>query len=192
MATRFEHYITGDDGAWEFGIINWMAQTFTPSTAHKITSVKLPLYRWGSPGTITVSIKATDGNGHPTGDDLCLGTTDGNALTTDTGGEWREITLGAGANLAADTKYAIVARAPDSLFDKVYWRVDGTSPTYTGGALEWSNNSGSSWTTEAEQDFLFEEWGEPLGWTGKISGVVNPAKIMGVDVANIAKVKGVA
>ncbi len=137
MATRFEHYITGDDGAWEFGIINWMAQTFTPSTAHKITSVKLPLYRWGSPGTITVSIKATDGNGHPTGDDLCLGTTDGNAL-------------------------------------------------------EWSNNSGSSWTTEAEQDFLFEEWGEPLGWTGKISGVVNPAKIMGVDVANIAKVKGVA
>lgn len=30
------------------------------------------------------------------------------------------------------------------------------------------------------------------GWTGKISGVTNPAKIMGVDVANIAKVKGVA
>ncbi|GAH95247.1 unnamed protein product, partial [marine sediment metagenome] len=32
----------------------------------------------------------------------------------------------------------------------------------------------------------------PCGWTGKISGVTNPAKIMGVDVANIAKVKGVA
>lgn len=30
------------------------------------------------------------------------------------------------------------------------------------------------------------------GWTGKISGVTNPAKIMGVDVANIAKVKRVA
>lgn len=30
------------------------------------------------------------------------------------------------------------------------------------------------------------------GWTGKISGVTNPAKVMGVDVANIAKVKGVA
>lgn len=30
------------------------------------------------------------------------------------------------------------------------------------------------------------------GWTGKISGVTNPAKIMGIDVANIAKVKGVA
>jgi len=31
-----------------------------------------------------------------------------------------------------------------------------------------------------------------VGWTGKISGVTNPAKIMGVAVANIAKVKGVA
>lgn len=30
------------------------------------------------------------------------------------------------------------------------------------------------------------------GWTGKISGVTNPAKIMGVPVANIAKVKGVS
>jgi len=29
------------------------------------------------------------------------------------------------------------------------------------------------------------------GWTGKIAGVTNPAKIMGVDVADIAKVKGV-
>lgn len=32
----------------------------------------------------------------------------------------------------------------------------------------------------------------PTGWTGKISGVVNPAKIMGIPVENIAKVKGIA
>jgi len=31
----------------------------------------------------------------------------------------------------------------------------------------------------------------PTGWTGKISGVTNPAKVMGVDVANIKSVKGV-
>jgi len=31
----------------------------------------------------------------------------------------------------------------------------------------------------------------PSGWTGKISGVTDPAKIMGVDVTNIAEVKGV-
>ncbi|MBA7582334.1 hypothetical protein ES708_24262 [subsurface metagenome] len=32
----------------------------------------------------------------------------------------------------------------------------------------------------------------PPGWSGKISGVTNPAKVMGVDKANINKVKGVA
>ena len=36
------------------------------------------------------------------------------------------------------------------------------------------------------------QFGAVPGWTGKISGVTNPAKIMGVDVANISKVKGVA
>lgn len=41
-------------------------------------------------------------------------------------------------------------------------------------------------------DFDFWEAPAPVGWTGKIAGVTNPAKIMGVDVANIAKVKGVA
>lgn len=30
------------------------------------------------------------------------------------------------------------------------------------------------------------------GWTGKIAGVTNPAKIMGVDKTDIAKVKGIA
>lgn len=32
----------------------------------------------------------------------------------------------------------------------------------------------------------------PAGWSGKIAGVTDPAKIAGVDVANIEKVKGVA
>lgn len=54
---------------------------------------------------------------------------------------------------------------------------------------------------DAEAEYLFlagdaislKGLGEeaPVGWTGKISGVTNPAKIMGVEVANIAKVKGV-
>lgn len=33
---------------------------------------------------------------------------------------------------------------------------------------------------------------EAAGWSGKVSGVTNPAKVMGVAKANIAKVKGVA
>ncbi|MBA7636868.1 hypothetical protein ES703_44496 [subsurface metagenome] len=192
MATLYEYYNTGDDGVFNFGDNWWGAQTFTPSVTHKITSVKLLLYRSGSPGTITVSIKATDG-GHPTGPDLCSGTTDGDTLPTTSPYEWREITLGAGYDPSADTKYAIVVRAPDAVApDYIRWRYDKTSATYGGGNYEVSDDSGFIWTPYPTYDFMFEEWGEPSPWQGKVSGVTNPAKVMGVDKANISKVKGVA
>lgn len=44
----------------------------------------------------------------------------------------------------------------------------------------------------ADRIYIYCAYGAVAGWTGKISGVTDPAKIMGVDVANIAKVKGVA
>jgi hypothetical protein len=159
-ATLYQYYNTGDDAAlFSYGIY-WKAQTFTPSTAHTITSVKLKLYRVGSPGTVTVSIRATDGSGHPTGPDLCSGTTDGNTLTTATAGEWREITLGAGYNLNAATKYAVTFRAPSgNSSNYIAARDDATSPTYAGGNDESSSNSGSSWSSGAN-DYMFEEWGQ--------------------------------
>ena len=160
MATLYEYYNTGDDSARSFHDISWVAQTFTPSTAHKITSVKLKLYRVGSPGTITVGIRATDGSGHPTGEDLCSGTTDGDTLTSDSGGEWREVTLGAGYNLSASTKYAIVVRATSGDADNDgHWRADGSSPTYSGGIYEYSINSGAGWTIGPAYDLMFEDWG---------------------------------
>ncbi|MBA7630622.1 hypothetical protein ES703_38146 [subsurface metagenome] len=112
MSTKFEYYDVNDDADKYIYANVWSAQTFTPSTAHKITSVKLLCWREGIPGTVTVSIRATSG-GHPTGGDLCSGTTDGNTLPLSSPYEWREITLGAGADLSADTMYAIVVRAPD-------------------------------------------------------------------------------
>ena len=36
------------------------------------------------------------------------------------------------------------------------------------------------------------EWEEAAGWTGKVNGVTNPAKINGVAVANISKMMGVS
>ena len=77
----YEYYSTGDDAAASIYGNTWDTQTFTPSVAHTITSVKLKLYKTGTgPGTITVGIRATDGSGLPTGSDLCSGTTDGNTL----------------------------------------------------------------------------------------------------------------
>ncbi len=155
----YENYFTGDDGVASaiYGT-RWSAQTFTPLFSHTITSVKLLLYRVGSPGTITVSITATDSNGHPTGADLCSGTTDGDTLDTVSPYTKREITLGAGTFLSAGVKYAIVVKstAPTSA-NRLLWRTNSTG-NYTGGNPEGTTNGGTSWTTYAG-DNMFEEWG---------------------------------
>lgn len=162
MSILYERYNTGDDGGGGFHDVTWYGQTFTPAIAHKITSVKLKLYRGGLPGIITVSIRTTDENDHPTGEDLCSGTTDGDTLPGSPG-EWREITLGDGCNLDADTKYAIVIRALTGDASNIaYSRQDQSSPTYDGGCRENSGNSGSTWTSRTDRDLMFEDWGEEI------------------------------
>jgi hypothetical protein len=166
MSTLYESYITGDDFAYEIGYSSYLsdwelsAQTFTPSANHTITSVKLKLYRVGFPGDLTIYIWQTDGNGHPTGSPLVVGSYNGNSLTTNTAGAWYEITLGAGSNLSSGTKYAIGAAvwggAPDNF---VLWRCDITSPTYSGGNFETGVGSSPTWYTQSGVDNMFEEWG---------------------------------
>ncbi len=93
----YEYYDLSDPGLANLWGDFWQGQTFTPRVAHTIEAVKLEMYRHGSPGTITVAIKAVDGSGLPTGVDLCSGTTDGDTLPLIYGGEKREIALGAGS-----------------------------------------------------------------------------------------------
>lgn len=160
MATKYQYYTTGANGQfWVWGIY-LQAQSFTPAIAHTITSVKLQLYRAGSPGTITVAIRATDGSGHPTGADLCTGTTNGNTLTTSSAGELREITLGAGTSLTIGTKYAIEVRVPSGGSGgavAVGWRVNNGG-SYSGG--ETLRYDGVSAWTGYGYDAMFEEWGD--------------------------------
>ena len=132
-----------------------------------IKSVKLKIGRGGSPGTVYIGIKATDGPGHPTGDDLCSGETDGNTLETVFPYGWRTITLGNGYNLLASTKYAIVVHIVGEISsNRVIWQRDASSPTYDRGCMEFSLNSGGSWTTHPDKDFMFEEWGDPPAGAG--------------------------
>lgn len=161
MATLYENFITGDDDDRSVISTNWYAQTFTPSTDHIIISVKLLLYRISSPGTFTVSIRATDGNGKPTGSDLVSGTTSGDTLPTGSPYEWREITFGVGVAVLASTKYAIVCRAIDGdVSNKVLWR-HKVAGGYSGGDNRFSSDSGDTWGDAlGSEDFMFEEWGE--------------------------------
>lgn len=171
-------YTTGDNSYDMVYGGNWKAQTFTQSQAHKVTKAKVKLWRSNSPGIVTVSIRATDGSGHPTGPDLCSGTTNGNTLTTNTAGEWREITLGDGYNLDADTKYAIVVRAlSGDTSNIIYWRqhVNGGYPS---GQEFYSTTGGSSWVGHSWLDCMFEVWNadEPgLSFKAGILHVRHPA-----------------
>lgn len=167
MPVRYEYYILGDDQGDSFYGARWYAQTFTPSVSHIITSVKILITRYLSPGTLTVSIRATSG-GFPTGGDLVSGTTNGNTVTLNPQYEWREIFLGAGYKLNAGTQYAIVFGTGGNSSNFLVFRYDLTAPTYSGGDVYRSLNSGGSWTFMG-WDAMFEEWGVAAPKTAQIA-----------------------
>ena len=93
--------------------------------------------------------------GDPTGDDLCVGTTNGNTLTTSFAE--REIVFSAPYALVSGTKYAIIIRAPeindednDVMVNMKY------AGAYSNGDEYYSTNSGTSWTKVSDYDFWFK------------------------------------
>jgi len=159
-ATLQESYNTGEDNQDAFFGINWAAQTFTTLSAYDISSVKVKVYRTGSPGTVTCHLRDTTG-GKPSGPDRAIGTTQGNDFGTDGGGTWVEITFNTSYSLSSGVMYAIVLdNASGVAANRGNWKKDASGPTYTGGANQYSSNSGVDWTTYTAADNMFETWGE--------------------------------
>jgi hypothetical protein len=157
MAVKYENFITGDDTHFSVGATQWVAQTFTATSAHNVTSVKLLLNN--ADGTLTVSIRATSG-GAPSGADLASGTFDTSGLSASS--TWETITMGTPCNLTSGAVYAIVCR---STSDYTRWRSD-TEQGYAGGATITSTNPvlGTNWNAPAAYDQMFEIWGDaPAG-----------------------------
>jgi len=160
----YEKYNVGDDGYASIYGSTWRGQTFTVGNtsngvSHNITKINLKLYRYGDPGLINVSIKATDGDGKPIGNDLSIGSTNGDTLTTDSNGEWREITM-SNYRLQNGIKYAVIVKAVSgNIFNNLRWRRDESSPTYLGGEYVYSTDSGSSWSLSDTEDWMFEIYG---------------------------------
>jgi len=167
-------YTTGNDNITQTYGVNWLAQTFTTtadtappisdgSADFNITNVKLKVYRVGSPGTITVSIRATSG-GEPTGSDLSTGTLDGDDLTTSTDGEWKVIDMSAYklTGGVSGTQYAIIIKATTGDSSN-YIAVTGdhSSASYSGGERLTSADSGSNWTAQTDTDIMFNVLGDP-------------------------------
>lgn len=149
-----QRYDLGDDADLSVWGVNWEAQTFTVNIAHDVEVIEIKCRRVGSPGNITIGIRATAA-GLPTGADLTSVTFDGNALPTSDLWIVRYVTA---YSLSAATKYAPVIRAPDGdASNYLVWRSDGTAPGYAGGARCHSANSGGDWAEDVNNDFMFRE-----------------------------------
>ncbi len=160
--TLFEFYHHSATASGSINGTGWFSQSLTPSITHQVTSVTIKAYREGSPGTVTLSIRAADGSELPTGADLASGTTDADTLTTSSAGEEREIFFTAAVELIAGTQYNIVARAPTGDGDNTFlWLLKNGGATYGAGLAGRSTDSGASWTAQFlfEHDFWFEEYG---------------------------------
>ncbi|MDD5311413.1 MAG: DUF2341 domain-containing protein [Dehalococcoidia bacterium] len=165
--TRYEYYDAWDtiSGDGVSGIV-WKGQTFTPSVNHTVKKIRLKMWRAGTfaDGTITLSIKATDGLGVPTGVDLCAATLNSSSITEVTAATaaYYDFDFSPGVALVAGTKYAYVLRFSGS--EEFNWPavlMKNTDSGYVRGDHCWSPDSGASWIKNEGSDHYFEEWGIP-------------------------------
>jgi hypothetical protein len=137
-------YLTGNDNtSVRIASDNYAYQTFLTTEAFTLTHVKVRLYRVGAPGTVTCYIETTSG-GTPTGTIATTGTYAGTSITALASGEWVDFDV-ADADVAASTMYAIVIRASGNSANHIYWQIDSSSPTYTGGTYGFSVDAGVTW-----------------------------------------------
>lgn len=157
-----------DNGSNAASGANWEAQTFTPGTTGMIRRVILKGYFSGDAGQVTVSIRATAA-GLPTGADLCstswiwrdrasldnyYGLVLMSAPASGQYSSYLVVDFIVPAILNAGTVYAILIRTSGSAWN---WRADTTAP-YVSGQRCFSINSGASWTADATDDAIFEEY----------------------------------
>ncbi len=161
--TLYQYYNIEDTSYFTAHNTSWIAQTFTPSIPHKITLVKVKLYRNISPSEFIIKITTTNENEYPTDNILCSKIFDSEPITPDSPGEWYEFTFDEPAILTEDTVYAIIIHGTPGLPNwNIHWREDPSAPTYYRGCVYRSINSGGSWTRHLYDDLMFEEWGYPL------------------------------
>lgn len=153
MATLRDSYLTPSTGTSKIDSSNdRTAAIFAASASYSLSQVKLLVYRVGSPGTITVTVRATTTYGgvtqyYPTGADLLTPKTfDGDAVTASTDGEWVTITFVDTAALTSGTKYAIeVSAASADAANYLMVKHDAGIASWTGNYAS-SSNGGASYS----------------------------------------------
>lgn len=140
----------------------WLAQGFTASSTYTLTSVEIRPYcnnETYHPGIVTVSIRETDGNGHPTGADLCRGYIEEDDIIKAPGTlssvPWLKVQMDTPVKLSASTVYAICIRPTEgSNYDGI---MVCSGYDYTGGIPSYSQDDGKTWQDQPSgSDVLFK------------------------------------
>lgn len=141
--------------------VNWHAQTFITTSAYTVSGVALNCWKFGSPGNITVSIRAVDGNGKPTGADLASVTVSDSVISTLPSLAYYTFVFDTPYALSDATKYAIVWRAPSGNAANYFTPFGDGAAGYANGGTFISSNSGSSWGSEGtSSDANFRVYGD--------------------------------
>jgi hypothetical protein len=150
--TLYENYHATQDST---GVGLHAAQTFTPQTTHTVTSIKLRLWNNGATGSVTVSIRAVDGSGNPTGANLVTSAAVANSTIP---AAWTTVqfNLESGYQLQAGTSYALQINSDTN---GLYAAVD-TTGSYSSGIYLSANDAQTYWNNHSGAwDIWFEDWG---------------------------------
>lgn len=152
-----EKYTTGEDESYAETLDSndWLCQTITIGTvgldiASIIDRVDLKIANVGA-GLIYASIYAVTPQGAPTGSSLSTGSAAASLFDAGATGIWGSISMSS-YTLQPATQYALILSA-DSACSV---RADGSAPSYTGGTVWFSADSGATWTEDATTDFMFQ------------------------------------
>ncbi len=192
VKTKYESYETGDDVDGYIFAGYKLGQTFTPLVSHNITRLILKLWRKGTPTIIRVGIYLSDVSNRPIGDEFTGVDVDFSGITPTSPGEWVTIDLPP-YPLALDIKYVIAMETEGGdINNRLNWREDMTSPTYTRGMYTYWTEEHGYWQGQPGVDHMFQEW-EVIPGTPEIPGLLHvrhPALLTIVQKRDSLIVKG--
>ena len=152
-----QEYTTGDTTHFSTRDARWAVETFTPSITGQIVKVRFKAYRNAAFGEFIIKIITTDGDGYPTDTVLCSKTFNSETITQESPGQWYEESFYVPASLIKETVYGILMHGtPGAPDPTLYWRDDGSAPTYYRGCVYYSITSGASWTRYLYDDLMFQ------------------------------------
>lgn len=159
----YERSITPDDVADVYGAV-FICQTFTTGVSgtneiHILKNIALLLSStYATPtGTAYVKIYLLDGAGKPTGAALSTGSLNINVLTgTPT---YYNFSMSVYTIHVSDVHGLVLSFPTGAGSNVIKWSDDLVAPSYTGGNMVYSTDSGATWTVYTAYDLCFKEWG---------------------------------